>query len=85
MPTGDTVQYTIRGIPPEFDQALRRKAHDKRISLNRLLVEELIEVTGLTGERKYRSLKAVAGSWSDDPEFDRILEEQRQIDWSLWK
>jgi len=85
MPTDHTVQYTIRGIPPEVDQALRRKAHDRRISLNRLLVEELIEVTGFTGERKYRSLEGLAGSWSDDPELDSILEEQRQIDWSLWK
>lgn len=84
MPAEDSIQYTVRGIPPEVDQALRRKAHEKKISLNRLLVEELVEATGLSQERKYRSLETVAGSWKDDPELDRILEEQRQIDWSLW-
>ncbi len=84
MPTQD-VQYTIRGIPREVDQALRKKAHERKISLNRLLVAELTNAAGLSGERKYRSLKGIAGTWEEDPEFDRVLEEQRRIDWSLWK
>ena len=79
------IQYTIRGIPKEVDDALRNKAHQQRISLNRLLVEELTKAVGHSGERKYRSLEGIAGAWDEDPDFDRALEDQRQIDWSLWK
>ena len=79
------MQYTIRGIPREVDQALRRKAHQRKISLNRLLIEELANAAGASATRSYRSLKPLAGRWKDDPEFDRILADQRQIDWNLWR
>jgi hypothetical protein len=85
MPTQLKVQYTIRGVPQEVDRALRRKAQQRRISLNRLLVEELTNAAGSPPGRKYRSLQSIAGRWKKDPEFDRILEEQRQIDWGLWR
>jgi hypothetical protein len=35
--------------------------------------------------RKYRSLEGIAGTWKEDPEFDRALEDQRRIDPGLWK
>ena len=85
MPANSGIQYTIRGVPREVDQALRRKARQRRMSLNRLLVEELTNAVGAPRERSYRSLKALAGRWKEDPEFDQALEEQRQIDWSLWR
>jgi len=85
MPAKSELQYTIRGIPKEVDQALRRKAHQRKISLNRLLVEELTNATSATPARKHRSLKGIAGKWCEDPEFDRALQGQRQIDWSAWR
>jgi hypothetical protein len=85
MPVRATKQYTIRGVPRDVDQALRRKARERRISLNQLLVEELRHASGASSERRYRSLEQFVGAWKEDPEFDRILEEQRQIDWSAWK
>ena len=85
MPTKTRVQYTLRGIPIEVDQALRKKARERRISLNQLLVDELITASGASSSRRYRSLKHVAGRWKEDPEFDKALEAQRQIDWSLWR
>jgi hypothetical protein len=85
MPTKKQVQYTLRGIPTEVDQALRKKARERRVSLNRLLVDELITASGASTTRRYRSLKQVAGRWKEDPEFDKALEAQRQIDWSLWR
>jgi len=74
------VQYTVRGIPPEVDQALRRKARDRRVSLNQLLANELINASGASNDRRYRSLKQVAGRWKEDPEFDKALKDQRKID-----
>ena len=79
------IQYTIRGVPREVDRALRNKAHRRKMSLNRLLVEELTNAVSEAGQGKRRSLEGIAGAWKEDPEFDRVLEEQRQIDWSLWK
>ena len=85
MPAKSPVQYTIRGIPPEVDRELRRRAHQRQISLNQLVLEELTDLTGARSQRKYRSLQGVAGTWKHDREFDRVLEEQRQIDWELWR
>jgi len=39
------LQYTIRGIPPEVDQALRRNAARHKQSLNQVVVEELTAAT----------------------------------------
>jgi hypothetical protein len=83
MPAKSPVQYTIRGVPREVDRELRRRAREQKVSLNRLLVEELRSVAGTP--RKFRSLEGIAGAWKEDPEFDRALEEQRQIDTDLWK
>ena len=85
MPAKSRVQYTIRGIPRELDRELRQKAHQRKISLNQLLVDELTRAMGAAPVRKRRSLSHVAGRWKDDPEFDRAMHEQRKIDWSLWK
>jgi len=54
------------------------------VSLNELLVAELTNITAGSG-RRYRSLKHLAGKWKEDAEFDRILEDQRPIDWNLWR
>ncbi len=85
MPANDRLQYTIRGIPREVDRELRRKARQRKISLNQLLVEELSVIGGGAGPRRLRSLDELGGVWQDDPDFDRILEEQRQVDPDLWK
>jgi hypothetical protein len=85
MPAKKAIQYTIRGVPIEVDRALRRKAHQRKISLNQLLVEELTGAISSTAERKYRSFAGIAGKWQEDPEFDRILEEQRRIDEDMWR
>jgi hypothetical protein len=85
MPTNAPVQYTIRGIPREVDQTLRRRARQRGISLNRLLVEELSAAGGGGQSRRYRLLKDLGGRWQNDPLFDRILKEQRRIDPDLWK
>jgi hypothetical protein len=84
MPTGDSLQYTVRGIPREVDRVLRRKARQRRISLNQLVVEELSAIGGGARAHRLRSLDQLGGVWQEDPEFDRILNEQRQIDSALW-
>jgi hypothetical protein len=80
MPAKTTVQYTIHGVPREVDQALRRKARARHVSLNELLVEELSRAAQIPADRSFRSLKWLAGRWETDPDFERVLHEQRVID-----
>lgn len=85
MPTDARLQYTIRGIPRQVDKVLRRKARQRGLSLNQLLVEELSAMGEGVRPRRLRSLEDLGGAWQEDPEFERILGEQRQIDAALWK
>jgi plasmid stability protein len=79
----DSIQYTIRGIPPEVDRALRRKAAKRKQSLNHVIVEELTQAT--IGGRRRADFSDVTGRWTPDPAFDEILAAQRRIDWKKWK
>jgi plasmid stability protein len=76
-------QYTIRGVPPEVDRALRQKAARRKQSLNRLILEELIAAS--IGQRRKADFSDLAGKWTPDPAFDEIMAAQRQIDWEKWK
>ncbi len=77
------IQYTVRGIPQEVDRALRRKAAQRKLSLNQMIVEEL--TAGTIGVRKRADFRDVAGQWTPDPAFDDIIATQRQIDPEKWK
>jgi hypothetical protein len=85
MTSKTLIQYTIRGVPQEVDQALRQRARERRVSLNRLLIEELARASGESDSRRFRSLKGLAGCWKEDPEFDRALDEQRRIERKIWQ
>jgi hypothetical protein len=72
MPARRDIQYTVRGIPKDLDEALRRKARQRGISLNQLLREKLAEPE-TTAPKKFRDLSALPGRWRHDPEFERTL------------
>ena len=77
------VRYTIRGIPAKVDRALRRRAAQRKQSLNQTIVEAL---TAATAEGPRRAdFSDVVGKWTPDSAFDEILAAQRQIDWDKWK
>lgn len=80
------MQYTLRNIPPQVDEALRLRAREEGRSLNEVAVEALARGVGVTEhEVRRRDLSQFAGTWHDDPEWDARLEEQRRIDEDLWK
>ena len=80
------VQYTLRKVPPQVDRALRQKAREERRSLNDVALEALECGLGLTGKPvRHHDLDDLAGTWVQDPEFDRAIEEMDQIDPELWK
>ncbi|HEX7360599.1 MAG TPA: hypothetical protein VF283_08920 [Bryobacteraceae bacterium] len=79
----DVIQYTIRGVPQELDRALRRKAVQRRQSLNQVVLDELAEATA--GRKKRADFTDLVGRWVPDPAFDEIIASQRQIDPDKWK
>jgi len=80
------MQYTIRNIPGHLDAALRRKAREQGKSLNEVTIEALARGAGVSGEQtRQRDLSDIAGTWREDPEFDRALADQDVIDGKLWR
>lgn len=81
-----TRQYTLRGVPPDVDRALRDQARREGRSLNDVAIEALRWGTGLNGaKRVHHDLDHLIGTWVEDPEFDRAIEDQRSIDPELWQ
>lgn len=77
------IQYTLRGVPTEVDRALRKKAAQRKQSLNQVILDELAAAT--TGARKRADFQDLVGRWVPDPAFDEILAGQRKIDPKRWK
>jgi len=80
------MQYTIRNVPDALDEALRGAARKQGKSLNEIAIEALARGAGVTGRRRpQRDLRDVAGSWRNDPEFDRAIAAQHMIDKEIWQ
>ena len=78
-----SVQYTLRGIPPEVDRVLRRRAAELKQSLNQVVLDELIAAA--VGGKRRADFSDIVGQWTPDPAFDEILAAQRRIDYEKWK
>ena len=74
MPILICMQYTIRGIPPAVDNALRERARVAGKSLNETAVDALAEGAGMAGApRKRRDLGDIAGTWKADKGLESAL------------
>jgi hypothetical protein len=80
------MQYTIRGIPPTVDQALRARARAAGKSLNQAAVAALAEGTGVSeGPRRRRDLGDIARTWRADKALASALAAQDRVDPDLWR
>ena len=80
------MQYTIRGIPPEVDRALRRRARAEGKSLNEAAIDALAEATGGRNvNKKRRNLRKLVGTWKPDKELKAALAAQDKVDPDLWR
>lgn len=80
------MQYTIRGVPPSVDQALRARARAAGKSLNAATVAALAEGAGVAGApRKRRNLGDIAGTWKADKTLESALAAQDRVDKALWR
>jgi hypothetical protein len=80
------MQYTIRGIPPAINEAVRERARAEGKSLNEVAVEALADGLGLgASDIVRRDLSDVAGTWKRDAAVEAALAAQDRVDEDLWK
>ncbi len=80
------MQYTIRGIPPAVDDALRKRARADGKSLNEAAIDALAEGSGApAAPRKRRALDDIAGTWKADRAVESALAAQDLVDEDLWR
>jgi hypothetical protein len=79
-------QMTLRRIPDKVNRKLREVARKETKSLNRVALEALERGLGIADEQvEYHDLDDLAGTWVEDPEFDRVIGEMERVDPELWK
>lgn len=79
-------QYTIRNVPDALDRELRDRARRKGISLNDAAVEAMKRGLGVAeNDVVYDDLDDLIGTWKQDDEFDRALEQQDKVDPDAWR
>ena len=82
------MQYTIRDIPKEVDDALRRRAKRQGRSLQVVALEALSLGAGVAvnGQRvKRRDLSHFAGTYVPDPAFEEALREADRVNPEDWE
>lgn len=82
----ECMQYTVRGVPGYLDSGLRGYAREESKSLNAVLLELLERGLAVFRQRpKNAELLELAGTWVEDPDAEKALDEMRTIDEDLWK
>jgi hypothetical protein len=79
------MQFTVRGVPPEVEQAAREYAGGEGISVNQVLLGALRRGLGIAKPlEKQRDLSDLSGQRLITPEAEAAFEAQRTIDPNLW-
>jgi hypothetical protein len=81
-----TMQYTIRGVPTDWNEQVRREAKRSGKSLNAELLDAIRKGLGINDRpRRFADLDELAGTWVDDPAFDSAIAEMDKVDKAAWK
>jgi hypothetical protein len=82
----DNIQYTIRSIPPDVNEAVRAYSVREGCSLNQAVLEALRKGSGATDKPiVYHDLDFMSDTWIRDAECEKALEEFDRVDAELWK
>jgi hypothetical protein len=80
------MQYTIRGITAQIDEAARERAKAEGKSLNDVALQALASGLGLGDEQVVRrDLSDVAGTWKKDTALEAALAARDRVEGGLWK
>lgn len=84
------MQLTIRGLPPEVEEGVRKEARQRRTSLNKAVIQLLERALGKSGPPEQVSmshdLDRFCGLWTDEEamELEKRFRDNREIDEELW-
>lgn len=86
----NTLNFNLRGVPPEVMTLLKREAKQLDISVNILILKLIEQGIGYSSKPKkklHHDLDFLIGTWSDkeSKEFDKNLQVFEKIDEELWK
>jgi len=80
-----SIQYTVRDVSPELDHVVRERASREGKSINKLLLEAVERGLGYRPEPlRFTDLDHLRGSWVEDPEDDKVLEDFGTVDAGDW-
>lgn len=77
------MQYTMRGIPPALDAAIRQRARLEGKSLNQVALELAALAQGLGFDRSRvgrRAVSDIVGTWKRDAALEAALLTQDRVD-----
>lgn len=77
-------QLTIRGVPDEVADRLRKLSREHGSSVNQMVLEILARAVGFE-ERRAKFERYVTWTDEDLAAFNKVLAEQRVIDDKLWR
>ena len=79
-------QITIRGIDPEIEQEIRRRAKESQKSINQI-IKEIIHKQFRPFKSPASSLRQLSGGWTREHavEFKSAIKSCEQIDEEMWK
>ena len=79
-------QYTLRNIPDRLDRRLRATAAEYGASLNTAALAALSRGLGMEEGQPvvHHDLDDLAGTWVQDEEFDRAMEQLDRVDPRMW-
>jgi len=80
---------TLRNLPADLDEAIRKRARGRRVSVEKAvigLLEEHLTHGKMKQSELHQDLDDLCGSWTKDDAatFDRALVMQRTIDLNAW-
>jgi hypothetical protein len=78
-------QITVRKVRDGCVAEARRRAKERGVAMNRVLVEALEKGLGMDGERQTNGLEEFAGDSEFGPGWDAYLEELRLVNPDDWK
>jgi plasmid stability protein len=79
-------QITIRGIDPEIEREIRRRAKENHKSINQV-VKEIIHKQFSPSQTPASSLRQLSGGWTEEQaaEFESAIYSCEQIDEEMWR
>jgi hypothetical protein len=80
------IQYTIRSIPQEVNEAIRAYSAREGCSLNQAVLNVLRKGSGASDDPViHHDLDFMAGTWIQDEKCDETLAKFDHIDEEMWK